>query len=255
MKRALLAVAVMLLLAAADGPPPVDEIFAGGETLDYSLTWLRMSGGSARMTVAPVAGDPSKLRLTSIAQTNPSFSRFYNVRDEIESIVDRESFSTLHYRKLLHEGKRNKDETTVIDPEKHEAVRRGDEYATVPTPVFDPLSLIFQLRRLELVPGKVLRFPVFADGKLYTLEASVTGTDTLSTEAGTFRTIVVQPKMEAGGIFRDDKGKLTIWYTDDARHIPVRITTDVKIGSITATLRRVTLGVSKVEPTAALQSK
>ncbi len=255
MRRALVAVAVLLLMGAAEGVPPVDEIFAAGETLDFSLTWLRMSGGSARMTIEPVAGDASKLRITSIAQTSRTFSRFYNVRDEIESIVDRETFSTLHYRKLLHEGKRNKDETTVIDPAKHEAVRRGDEYSTVPTPVFDPLSLIFQLRRLELVPGKVLRFPVFADGKLYTLEATVTGRDTLTTEAGTFKTVVVRPKMEAGGIFRDDKGKLTIWYSDDPRHIPVRITSDVKIGSITATLRRVTNGVTKVEPTAAAQSK
>jgi hypothetical protein len=256
-RRVVLSIAVLLLLAAAEGvpPAPVDEVFASGETLDFSLTWLRMSGGSAHLTVAPLAGDASKLRLISIAQSNPSFSRFYNVRDEIESIVDRETFSTLHYRKLLREGKRNKDETTVIDPAKHEAVRRGDEYSTVPTPVFDPLSLIFQLRRLELVPGKVHRFPVFADGKLYTLEANVIGRDTLTTEAGTFRTVVVQPKMEAGGIFRDDKGKLTIWYTDDARHMPVRISTDVKIGSITATLRHVTTGVSKIEPSAALQSK
>lgn len=253
-RRALVGIAALLLLAGAEAPAPVDEIFAAGETLDYSLTWLRMSGGSARMTIVPVSGDESKLRLTFIAQTSPSFSRFYNVRDELESIVERESFSTLHYRKLLHEGKRSKDETTVIDPAKHEAVRRGDEYATVPTPVFDPLSVIVQLRRVDLAAGKTYRYPVFADGKLYTLEAVVTGRETVTTEAGTFRTVVVEPRMEAGGIFQQ-KGKMTIWYTDDARHVPVRIATDVKIGSITATLKHVTNGVSRIEPSTGVQSK
>lgn len=254
MKRLVLAIAVALLLLGAE-ESPVDQIFGRGETLDFSLTWLRMSGGSARMTVAPAAGDSSKLRITSIAQTSPSFSRFYRVRDEIETVVDRSTFSTLHYRKLLHEGKRNKDETTVIDPAKHLAVRRGDEYVTVPTPVFDPLSLVYHLRRLDLTPGKVHRFPVFADGKLYTLQAVVKERATLTTPAGTFKTVVVQPQMETGGIFRDEKGKLTIWYSDDPRHLPVRISSDVKIGTITATLRGVTNGAASVEPTALVESK
>lgn len=254
MKRVVFALCAALILCGAEGVPSVDEIFATGETIDYNLTWLKMPGGSARMTVEPMAGDATKLRLTFVAQTNPSFSRFFNLRDEIESIVERVSFTTLHYRKLLHEGKRNKDETTVIDPGKHEAVRRGDEYATVPTPVFDPLSIMLQLRRVDLVPGQTHRYPVFADGKLYNLEAVVTGRQVLRTEAGTFETVVVEPRMEAGGIFQQ-KGKMTIWYTDDSRHIPVRIVTDIKIGSITATLKRVTNGVSRIDPNAALQSK
>jgi hypothetical protein len=253
-KRLILAIAAALLLLGAE-EVPVDYAFGSGETLDFSLTWLRMSGGSARMTIAPAAGDPSKLRITSIAETSRSFSRFYRVRDEIETVVDRTTFSTLHYRKLLHEGKRNKDETTVIDPAKHLAVHRGDEFATVPTPVFDPLSLIYHLRRLDLTPGKVHRFPVFADGKLYTLQANVKGRATLVTPAGTFKTVVVEPQMEAGGIFRDEKGKLTIWFSDDSRHLPVRISSDVKIGAITATLRKVTNGVANVEPAAVVESK
>ncbi len=207
------------------------------------------------MTIAPMAGDASRLRITSIAETSASFSRLYRVRDEIETIIDRVTFSTLHYRKLLHEGKRNKDETTVIDPAKRLAVHRGDEFYTVPTPVFDPLSLIYHFRRLDLTPGMVHRFPVFADGKLYTLEATVGERETLITPAGTFKTVVVQPHMEAGGIFRDDKGKLTIWYTDDARRLPVRISSEVKIGTITATLRAVKSGASSVEPTQPVESK
>lgn len=232
--------------------PSVDQNFAAGETLDFNLTWLRMSGGTARMTIV-AEGD--RFRMTSIAETSSSFSRFFKVHDQIESIVDRETFSTLHFRKVLQEGKKSSDRTTVIDPVKHQAVHRGDEVHAVPTPVYDPLSLIYYFRKLDLTPGKVHRFPVFADGKLYTLEATVGARETVTTPAGTFHTVSVQPRMEMGGIFRDDKGKLTIWYTDDARHIPVRIASDVKVGSITATLRSVTSGVKVVEPPAADQSK
>ena len=71
--------------------------------------------------------------------------------------------------------------------------------------------------------------------------------ESLSTPAGTFNTVVVEPKMLAGGLFRDE-GDLRVWYTDDARHIPVQIKSDLKIGSITATLRRIRTGVTSIEP-------
>ena len=117
----------------------------------------------------------------------------------------------------------------------------------MPRPVFDPLSLVFHLRDLPLQPGTVERFTVFADGKVYTLEAKVTKRESLSTPAGNFNTVAVEPKMLAGGLFREE-GDLTIWYTDDARHIPVRIKSDLKVGSIVATLRGVRTGVSSPEP-------
>jgi hypothetical protein len=114
--------------------------------------------------------------------------------------------------------------------------------------VFDPLSLLYHLRELDLTPGKTHRFAVFADGKIYTLEANVTGRRRLETPAGTFNTVIVEPKMQGGGVFRDEDANLTIWYTDDARHIPVRIRSEVKVGTITATLRAIRVGITTIEP-------
>ena len=45
--------------------------------------------------------------------------------------------------------------------------------------------------------------------------------------------------MKGVGIFREEDSDLTIWYSDDARHLPVRIRSDVKIGTITASLKQV----------------
>jgi Protein of unknown function (DUF3108) len=53
--------------------------------------------------------------------------------------------------------------------------------------------------------------------------------------------------MIRGGLFRGE-GTLTIWYTDDARHTPVRIRSELKVGSITANLRAIHTGVSALEP-------
>lgn len=243
----------MLVVAVAGSgrSAEVDDIFVRGETLDFELSWLLLTGGSARMTIGLMPGDPTRLRMTSIAKSSPSFNFIFKVRDSIESIVNRSDFSTLRYEKHLNERGRIKDDTTIIDERRRIATRRRPNRATkeivVPKPVFDPLSLVYHLRQLDLQPGTTQRFTVFADGKLHTLDAKVKGRETLSTAAGTFKTVVVEPKMLAGGLFREE-GSLTVWYSDDARHIPVRIRSDVKVGSITATLRRLRSGAAEPEP-------
>ncbi len=242
MKR-LLAVVVILLIAAT-ASAAIEETFNQGETLDYNLSWTRVSGGAARMTIAPI--DDNGYRITSVGKSGAFFSRFFRVRDEIESVVDRASFSSLEYHKILDERGRKKDELTVI----HDglATRKGKSLK-VPTPVFDPLSLIYHLRTLELTPGRTHEFSVIADGKLYDLHATIIRRETITTPAGMFNTVVVEPRMASNaGIYRDEQNRLLIWYSDDERHLPVRIRSEVKIGSITATLRKVTAGVTSTEP-------
>src|ERR1051326_541027 len=138
MKRALFVLIAAAFLSLGAGNP-LTQVYIDGETLDYDLVWLRISGGGARMTIAPA--DDNRYRLTSIGKSSRSFARFYSVRDEIETFVSRENFSTLHYRKMLREGRNSKDEPTVIDPATRIATRRGDEFIPVPPTVFVPLSL------------------------------------------------------------------------------------------------------------------
>jgi len=240
-----------VLMIAAPASTALNDIFLAGETLDFELTWVAVPGGGMRMTIGPIPNDPLHFRITSVAKSSSSLAFLFKVRDQIESIVNRDDLSTIRYEKHLNEKGRWKDDTTIIDERRKIATRRRPKHDTqeviVPKPVFDPLSLVYHIRQLPLVPGTVQRFSVFADGKLYTLEAKITRRESVSTPAGHFKTIAVEPKMLAGGLFRDE-GDLTIWYTDDARHIPVQIKSDLKIGSITAALRRIRTGVTSIEP-------
>jgi Protein of unknown function (DUF3108) len=223
--------------------PYVQRILTEGETLDFTLTWLKIVGGSARMTLAPAG---SRLQITSSARSAPIFDKIYPVRDEIESVVSAGTFSTIRFHKILSEGSHSREELTVIDHERGIGIRKGTEFP-VPAEVFDPLSIIYQLRTVDLSAGKVHTFNMLADGKIYDVEVRVTGREVVKTEAGTFRTVVVEPRMQHGGIFRDENSRLTIWYTDDDRRIPVIIRSVVKHGTITATLRAAALGVRRQE--------
>jgi hypothetical protein len=223
---------------------PVVETFKQGETLDYNLTWLRITGGTARMTIAPL--DESRYRITSIAKSSSGFSRIFPVHDQIETLVARDDFSTLKYTKRLDEGGDQMVEATTIEGGVATRVRKKVKKVNVPRPVNDPISVIYLLRTLDLTVGKTHEMSVVADGKVYSVHARVTRRETLQTPAGRFNTVLVEPRMEIGGVEREEK--LYIWYSDDARRLPVRIRTDVKFGSVTATLRAVGNGVTSVDP-------
>ena len=52
---------------------------------------------------------------------------------------------------------------------------------------------------------------------------------------------MIEPVIREGGIFTA-KGTLTIWITDDERRMPVKMTSKVVVGSISASLQEFRLG-------------
>lgn len=237
---ALLAAAVVTASAA-----PLDDTYTKGETLDYTVTWMKLTGGTARMTIAPLGND--RYRITSVAKSSGSFSRLYKIRDEIETVVARSDFSTLRYTKNLDERGDKMKEVTVLEDGVATRTRKKVRKLAVPRPVLDPISVIYRVRTFDLTPGKAYELTLYADLKLYTVHVRAIRREQVVTPAGTFNTILVEPEMiSSTGVPREEQ--LFIWYTDDERRLPVRIRTEVKFGSVTATLKSVTSGVTGIDP-------
>lgn len=247
--------ALIIAAAAAAAPSPavpspavpsaVEQRFLEGETLDYSLKWLKVTGGTARMTISPVE-ESSRYRITSVAKSSPGFSRIFKVRDEIETVVERSDFSTVRYVKRLDEDGDKIEETTVIENGTATRTRKKVKKVRVPRPVMDPISVIDYLRTVDLSPGKKYELDLIADGKLYNVHAIVVKREKVETPLGVFDCVRVEPRMVSGGVERQER--LFIWYTNDERKLPVRIRTEVKVGAITATLVGIGTGVTSIDP-------
>ena len=105
--------------------------------------------------------------------------------------------------------------------------------------VHDIFSAFFFARTVDYetmgAGDSILLFNYYRD-KYYELMIRVLGRQELEVEAGTFRTIVVEPIVKEGGLFKSE-GRIVIWLTDDEVKIPVRVNTKVVIGSIDSELR------------------
>ena len=68
------------------------------------------------------------------------------------------------------------------------------------------------------------------------VRAHVEAREQVKTPAGTFNTIRVSPEA-ASGVLKE-RGRVWIWYSDDARHIPVQMRARMFWGTLTFSLLR-----------------
>ena len=254
---ALLALFALAHPSGADRPPvvvaarealPKDRLFAvpfaDGETLVYTIAWLKIEGGGMTLkTSKETTSDGVPMhRITLTATSNDYVSKFYPVRDLYESWVDARDFQPLRFEKHAREGRYESDEVEEFDLGKKIGSWREDR-TPLPDRIQDIISSFYFLRAQPLAVGADVRVDMFSRGKIYKLKATVLEREKVETEAGTFEALKVQPQLRENETTEDrNKGKLFLWFSDDERRLPVMAKTVMPIGSVTARLTKVVPG-------------
>lgn len=208
------------------------------ERFEYILKWGLVVAGQSSMELSH--GEEG-LVITSTATSADWVTSFYPVKDIVTSRIENTTtFFPLHYRINTLEGTHRKDKEVLFARLEGAALYRDNlkeeeqEYE-IPEIIFDPLSIFYRVRQLDLVVGKSIFVPLFDSKKIWNVEVQVIKKETIKVPAGTFDTILIKPKLESEGIFYR-KGEIFIWLTDDERRIPVKLKTKVSFGSIIASM-------------------
>jgi hypothetical protein len=167
-------------------------------------------------------------------------STFFKVDDRVETIMDVRELYPLYFEKKLHEGKFRSTRKIRFDPEEGMAFTAKDTFP-IPQYVLDDLSLLYHVRSIDLEVGKDVELDIYSGKKLYRLTVKIVKKERIKVEAGVFNTIVVEPLLQAAGLFKNE-GKVTVWLTDDRLHLPVLMKSKVVVGSIVAELEDYRLG-------------
>ncbi len=218
--------------------PSVGTPFRPGESLRFSVQYGPIKAGSAWLEVPEskeLNGRPV-LSLVARAESNAFFSRFYKVKNRIESWWDREGLYSLRYQENRREGGYKTKSEIVFDYEKSEAHYGDGANFPISNHVQDALSSFYYTRTQALPLGGSIVFDYHASKKSQPLEVRVLGREKVQTPAGSFQCVAIEPILKAGGIFKN-KGRLVIWITDDERRMPVMMKSKVAIGSISVILQ------------------
>jgi hypothetical protein len=207
-----------------------------GETLKYRIHYGAINAGVVSMIVNPtptILNGKTTYNLRVEGETVKSFDWAYKVRDKFESWVDQESQAPLRYAKTVRENDYFHQDVAIYDHDNLKLRNKQGEL-TIPKYTQDIASAIYYLRNLDYstaTPGKQFPVDVYIDNKVYNLPITYKGKEVIKTDLGKIRCIKIKPKLVVDRVFKHADA-LTVWVTDDANHIPVRIEGQIYVGSI-----------------------
>ena len=216
-----------------------------GEELKYGVYYTLVKAGTAYIKnrgLSTLNGRKAYLIQTTAFSASVIDSVF-KVRDVNYSWIDAETFYSLGYTQSLREGNYVRDEWITFDPANkryYGEVKKKKEPRTIvgkmDMPVLDILSALYFVRAQKLEVGKDVVFDIINREEQYPLVVKVLKKETVKVAAGKFPCIVVEPQFRGEGIFVSKGKSLKVWLTDDAYKMPVKMESEVFIGSVSAEL-------------------
>ena len=217
--------------------PRAGFVFPARQTLTYSVDWRVFPAGTA---VVHFESQGNQERLTATAETIGAINMLFHVSDHFQAQFDRDKGCTAEFDKQTVEGRRQINSTLKLDYAQGKSVLDEKNMVTgqskrleagIPGCLTDLLSGVFYASSQPMEVGKSFYLPVVDPLRTVLVTMKVEGREELKTQAGTFKTIRVQPTADAGVV--KNRGNIWIWYTDDERHLPVQMRARLFWGTIT----------------------
>lgn len=224
-------------------PPAPAYHFPNDEVFYYTAEWRLWNAGTATLAMQEADGQE---KITATADAIGVVALLYTVKDRFESRVDPKTFCSMRIDKSAQEGFRSRDThirfdyargKSVLDETNLKTRQSKHQENDIPSCVTDVLSGIFYVGSLPLQAGASYTFPLNDGGKTVDVTARVEALEQVKTDAGTFSAIRVQPEASSGVL--KDRGRVWIWYSDDAAHIPVQMRARMFWGTLTFRLQRI----------------
>jgi hypothetical protein len=235
---------------------PAEELVYDGE---FSRAFLRgINVAELRFTASRIQISHTKssnvkatsLRFTLDAVTKGLLRKLFglNFRQHIESTVEPSSFSVLQTTKLDEQGKRKRTSEAIFDKTAGKVVwteRDPNDPTREPRVVTNQIngavqdiaSAFYFLRTQPLILGKRFEILISDSGQVYRIPFTVSEKKMIKTVLGRVQTLKVDPEIFGEGRLLRGKGKMSIWFTEDSRHIPVKARINNEMGTIDIKLK------------------
>jgi len=224
--------------ASALRPPPPDYKFPNALTLTYQAEWRLWTAGIARFTLEDAGSNMQ--RITGTAESSGFVSALYPVHDRFQSVFDRRTFCSQSINKHAEEGFHKREtlinfnysrRKSILDETNLKSSEVKHVENDIPGCVTDVVSAMFYVAAQKLDVGDFYNFPLNDGNKTLDVTVRVEAKEQVKVPAGTFSTIRIAPQATAGVM--KDRGRIWIWYSDDARHIPVQMRARMLWGTLT----------------------
>jgi hypothetical protein len=223
-------------------PPPPNYLFPDGRGYVYSAEWhlITAGNGSVRMETS---GNDRKVSAT--AESQGVLNVIFPVHDRFEAHFDPRTFCSLSIFKHSEEGSHKRETSIHFDSQRKKSVLDEKNLKTgetkhvendMPGCATDVITGFYYLQSLPLRVGSTYEFPI-SDGKTTVVHATVEKREQVKVPAGTFEAVEVAAEAVSGSLQK--RGKVWVWYSDDASHTPVQMKAKLGWGTLLFRLQRI----------------
>ena len=219
--------------------------FAVGEKLEYDVRYLGGRVGKGIMEVREITNVRGRPAWHTMFSVEGRVLFVISVNITLESWFDVMSLNSLRFHQDQRYTGTKKIQHIEIYPER--GMFKEDDRPELVT-VADPLddgSFLYFVRTIPLEVGQTYTFQRYYKPEKNPVKITVTRRETVTTPAGTFRTLVLQPDIKSGGLFGE--GKSEVWVTDDTARMVVQMKSDLPVGTLTLYLTKIARG-NKAKP-------
>jgi len=220
--------------------------FRDGETFTYKVGFAIFSRAGE---IVIAAHDEKKdgteaMRVTTDTKSRGFVRGVYAFDNKAEVLIDKASGRMLHVKESGTDPKRATDTEITFDYKARLAQYtdrvRSDRSTEMPIPAGDPVDLIsalVQTRDWNLKPGEKRDVVVQFGRDFYPLSINAEAYEEVRTPLGTYRTLVLVPRMEKDpkGLFKKG-GEIKVWISQDASNLPVKMQLKLNFGTATLLL-------------------
>jgi len=208
-----------------------------GERLNYSLYYSFLKAGEASMSFNMDSTGMYHIKMDS--RTVGLANTLYHIRDIYECTMDPKTAYPLLAIRNVREGRyRSYNEVTYDHYSREDSSivhsqKKG--MVVVPKEIYDILSGFYSLRKRlvtdSLQKGDTILIKTYFTDEVFDLNIRYMGEEKIKTEYGKIKCLKFNPVTEVGRAFktRDD---MSIWFSDDANHLPVKVWLDLRFGSV-----------------------
>ena len=215
-----------------------NQAFSYNEKLNYRVHYgifnaavIKMSVGAKPITVN---GRPT-YHIKADGRTISTFDWMFKVRDKFETYLDQKALVPQKYKKDVQED-RYKDIDLVYfkHAKKKLYSSKAKKNLAMPQYTQDVISGLYYARNLDFTNAKMgQEFPItiYLDEEIYNLKFKYAGKETIKSDIGKIRCIKLIPKLVVDRVFKNEDD-MTVWITDDANRVPIRVKAKIAVGSL-----------------------
>ncbi len=215
-----------------------------GEEITYLVHYGLMDAGIAKIKVEELAKVDGRMtyHMVGTGQSAGMVHWFFPTKDKYETYIDQKTLLPLRFVRDVNENgyiikqniKFDRNANTAVDYE-----LKKDTVFSMPPNVHDIFSAFYFARALDvrnIKEGDIIDIPVFLDQEMFPLKIKFVRRERIKTAFGKIVCLKFVPVVQQGRVFKDEDD-MFLWISDDYNHIPIRIQSELLVGSIKMDLK------------------